>query len=102
MIYLDPPFYPISKTADFTSYTSNKFLHKEQLDLKWLIDDLTKQKIYVMLSNSDHPWIVGAYQASNYNVQFIQARRSLSSTVKSRGQINELVITNYHLVDSNL
>jgi DNA adenine methylase len=102
LIYLDPPFYPISKTADFTSYTSNKFLHNEQLNLKLLIDNLTKKKIYVMLSNSDHPWIVGAYQASNYNVEFIQARRSLSSSVKSRGQINELVITNYHLIDENL
>lgn len=102
LIYLDPPFYPISKTADFTSYTSNKFLHDEQLNLKLLIDDLTKKQIYVMLSNSDHPWIIGAYQASKYSIQYIQARRSLSSAVKSRGQINELIITNYHLVDGNL
>jgi DNA adenine methylase len=97
-IYFDPPFYPISKTADFTSYTTDKFSHDEQLKLKWIVDDLTKRKVYVMLSNSDHPWILGAYQASKYMIKEVEARRSLSSNVLSRGKINELVITNYHMI----
>ncbi|MFB0900751.1 MAG: Dam family site-specific DNA-(adenine-N6)-methyltransferase [Dehalococcoidia bacterium] len=98
-VYLDPPFYPISKTASFTSYTSKKFGEGEQLKLKLVIDELTKKQVYVMLSNSDHPWIIGAYQASGYKLQIVKARRSLSSNVSSRGKVNELVITNYHLID---
>jgi DNA adenine methylase len=64
-----------------------------------VIDELTKKQVYVMLSNSDHPWIIGAYQASGYKLQIVKARRSLSSNVSSRGKVNELVITNYHLID---
>ncbi|MDG1990609.1 MAG: Dam family site-specific DNA-(adenine-N6)-methyltransferase [Dehalococcoidia bacterium] len=98
-VYFDPPFYPISKTADFTSYTTDKFSHDAQLKLKWIVDDLTNRKVYVMLSNSDHPWILGAYQSSAYMIKEVEARRSLSSNVLSRGKINELIITNYHMIN---
>jgi len=32
-IYLDPPYYPLTKTASFTTYDKNAFLDKEQKEL---------------------------------------------------------------------
>lgn len=93
-VYLDPPFYPLSDTANFTSYTVDPFGDREQLELKWFVDDLRDQNVSVMQSNSAHPWVVGAYRASKYVVEALPARRSISARGDRRIEVDELVVTN--------
>ena len=97
LVYFDPPFHPLSATSNFTAYTSTEFGKRDQLRLKFLIDDLTARGINAMLSDSPHPWIVGLYEGSRYDVAQYPARRAINSRADRRGAIDELLVTNYAL-----
>ncbi len=95
-VYFDPPYYPVSKTASFTSYTAESFLDKEQIELRDTVLELHKRGCYVMLSNSDTPFINKIY--SNHkgiNINKVQAGRAINSKGSGRGKISEVLITNY-------
>jgi DNA adenine methylase len=92
-IYLDPPYYPLSKTSSFTSYTKFRFLKEEQEKLAEMFKKLDKRGCLLMLSNSAHPFISGLYEG--YNIRVVRANRFISCNGKARGPINELVVMNY-------
>jgi DNA adenine methylase len=92
-VYFDPPFHPLSETASFTAYTEGAFGRPEQLRLKWHMDALRERGVPVMLSNSPHEWVVGAYEASRYLVERTPARRAINSKGDRRGVIDELIVT---------
>lgn len=60
-IYFDPPYYPINTTPSFTSYTAEGFLEKEQTELRDTFVKLCEKGCFVMLSNSDTPFINELY-----------------------------------------
>lgn len=94
-IYFDPPYYPVSKTA-FTSYTSQPFLKKEQVELRDTFLTLHRRGCLVMLSNSDTPFIHQIYSKyGSFRITKVLAGRAINSDASKRGKINELVITNY-------
>ena len=92
-VYFDPPFHPLSDTANFTSYTAGTFAREDQLRLKWWMDGLRDRGVPVMLSNSPHEWMVGVYEGSHYRVERTPARRSINSKGDRRGVVDELVVT---------
>ena len=94
-VYVDPPFYPLSPTSSFTSYTGRDFGRDDQLRLKWRIDALREAGADVLLSNSPHPWVVGLYEGSRYAIERIPARRMINSRGNGRGAIDELAVTSY-------
>lgn len=92
-VYFDPPFHPLSDTANFTSYTAGAFGREDQLRLKWCMDGLRDRDVPVMHSNSPHEWMVGVYEGSHYRVERTPARRSINSKGDGRGVIDELLVT---------
>ncbi len=52
-VYMDPPYYPLSPTASFTSYTKEDFGPEEQRELAALFADAARRGARLMLSNSD-------------------------------------------------
>jgi DNA adenine methylase len=94
-IYFDPPYMPISKTSSFTSYTKDVFLENEQEKLAKVFRQLDKKGCLLMLSNSDHSHIRKLY--AGFNIQSIKARRAISCIGTKRGEIKELLITNYQI-----
>ena len=94
-VYLDPPYDPLSNTSSFTSYSKDSFAKQEQIDLRDLFVDLDKRGCYVMLSNSATYFIKDIYKG--YNLNIVRARRSINSKASERGEINEIVITNYEV-----
>ena len=91
-VYLDPPYMPISSSSSFTGYTEGGFNYISQVELKEECDRLTEQGIQFVQSNSDCEEIRELYKA--YKIKTVQAKRSINSVAKKRGEINEVLIYN--------
>src|SRR3989344_5342594 len=95
-VYFDPPYYPISKTSSFTSYTKESFLDKEQIELRDTFVELHKRGCFVMLSNSDTPFINKIYSdIRGVKINKVEAGRAINSNGSGRGKITEVLVTNY-------
>lgn len=81
-IFLDPPYYPVSKYSDFQRYTKEFFYHEDQVRLKQEFDRLVNMGCKVILTNSDHEVILDLY--SDYEIDIIETRRMISSNSKTR------------------
>lgn len=91
--YLDPPYNPLSGTANFTSYTADSFGKDDQERLAEVFRELDVRGCMVMLSNSDTELVRGLYQG--YDIRTVSARRAINCRPDRRGPISELVIRNY-------
>lgn len=94
-VYFDPPYQPISKTSSFTKYTSQDFTEKDQVRLLQCFKRLDRKGCYVMLSNSYSEFIKEIY--SEFTQHTVRARRAINCVGSSRGNVNELIITNYEV-----
>ena len=100
LVYLDPPYRPISETASFTSYNTTVFDDNEQVRLANYVDVLNDKGAKVILSNSD-PKNVNQEDDffeqlySKYKIKVVEATRMINSNSNKRGKINELLISNY-------
>ena len=92
-IYLDPPYHPITKTANFTSYSKDNFGIQDQKDLANIAKTLSKKGCKIMISNSESHFIRGLYK--DFNFHEVKANRFINCKSDARGKINELIITNY-------
>jgi DNA adenine methylase len=92
-VYLDPPYVPAGKFADFKRYNANPFGNSDHERLAEAFSDLDQRGCYVMASNSDTPLARALYQ--RWNIQVLSARRLVNKHPQGRGPVNELLITNY-------
>lgn len=92
-VYLDPPYFPLSKTSSFTSYTKTAFGEKEQRGLCAVFRKLDKLGCKVMLSNSAHTFIKKLYK--DFRIETVSANRLISCDPSTRGKISEFVVLNY-------
>jgi DNA adenine methylase len=91
--YFDPPYDPVSKTANFTSYTAGSFRDGDQRDLAGVFARLSGRGCLCMLSNSDTAFVRELYQG--YRVEVVRAKRVISRNAAGRGAVHELVVLNY-------
>jgi len=92
-IYLDPPYYPLKKGKSFTKYAKSNFLEKEQESLAEVFKELDKKGCLLMLSNSDTDFIKKLYPT--FHIDIVKANRMINCDATKRGEINEIVVTNY-------
>ncbi len=92
-VYVDPPYYPLSRTANFTSYTQEEFGDAEQEELAKLSAAAAKRGARLMLSNSDTPTTRRLY--AGFQLHTVQARRAVNCDGSKRGRISELVALSY-------
>jgi DNA adenine methylase len=95
-IYLDPPYFPLSKTSSFTKYSKGDFALMEQKRLSEVFRMLDSRGCLVMLSNSDHPVVRELYEDYMKYTVMVRAKRMINSVGNRRGPINEMVIRNYN------
>lgn len=98
LVYFDPPYHPISRTASFTSYALGRdgravFDIDEQRRLAGAFRDLDRKNCHVMLSNSDAEEIRQLYRG--FRIRVASARRAINSDASARGAVSEIVVTNY-------
>jgi len=91
-IYLDPPYFPLSDTALFTSYTKDIFDKSSQLKLFDVFKELNERGCYIMLSNSYSEFILELYK--EFKIITLKAKRNINSNSQKRGLINVVLILN--------
>ncbi len=92
-VYFDPPYDNFEGGNNFTTYTKNSFNRSEQIRLANLYKELDKRGVYVMLSNHNTKFIRELYR--DFNIKVHHARRNINSKGDGRGNVEEVVITNY-------
>lgn len=99
-VYFDPPYRPLSKTSEFTSYNEVEFNDNNQIELAEFIKHLSSKGAKVLASNSDPKntntednFFDDLYKPLNINR--VTAKRSINSKGKNRGNVSELLISNY-------
>jgi len=89
-VYLDPPYVPVSETADFASYTEKGFGMDDQRRLRDVFVRLHQRGVYAIISNSDAPELRDLFK--DFEIHEVDARRSINSKADGRGPVKELLI----------
>lgn len=95
LVYFDPPYNPVSKTADFTAYSRDGFGPDEQRELAKVFSELADRGVKVILSNSLTDFTRELYQC--FYCYEVFANRRINSNADKRGKISEVLITNFHM-----
>lgn len=95
LVYFDPPYQPVSDTANFTSYTHKSFTITDLKRLANLCLDLDSKGCKVLLSNSDSQEVAEMFTDKQWKIKKIEANRSINSNSKKRTGHFELLIKNY-------
>ena len=93
-VYFDPPYQPVSKTANFTSYTKCEFTYDDLKRLANVCQKLDKKDCNVLLSNSNTKEVKKLF-SSKWKVVEVSANRAINSNSKKRTGHTELLIKNY-------
>ncbi len=92
-VYFDPPYVPVSQSANFTGYVKGGFDLKEQERLRNVCNQLNEKGVSFLLSNSSTHIIHELYK--NYDIHTVKATRAINSNALKRGAIDEVLIRNY-------
>ena len=99
-VYFDPPYAPLTRTANFRGYTGRMFDDHDQQRLQQVVIALARRGVNVILSNSIAPSVTALYennaeaQAVGLQTWRVPARRSVNSAADRRGAIEEIVVSN--------
>ena len=95
LVYFDPPYQPISSTANFTSYTHRDFTKNDLESLVELANQLNSKGCHVLLSNSNSKTVKDYFSEKPWSIFEINANRAINSNSKKRTGHKELIIKNY-------
>jgi DNA adenine methylase len=90
-LYFDPPYDPVTPTANFTSYTAGSFGAEDQRALADAARGLVGRGCRVMLSNSDTPFIRSLYKG--FGIERVKCARAINSNAAKRGDVDEVIMT---------
>lgn len=100
LVYLDPPYRPLSNKSNFTTYAGFEFTDKHQIKLASFYKQISDKGAKAILSNSDpkneninDDFFDELY--NKFNIERIKAKRSINSNGNGRGLINEILVKNY-------
>lgn len=94
LVYFDPPYQPVSKTANFTSYTNKDFTYKDLEKLVAVSEKLSDRGCKVLHSNSNSKEVRSLF-SKGWKITEIAANRAINSDSAKRTGQTELLIKNY-------
>ncbi len=93
LVYFDPPYHPVSKTASFEGYHQGAFGEDSQRLLSEVFAKLAAKRVYVLLSNSMTGLIRELYKP--YHIDTVQAARAVNSRADKRGKVAEALVRSF-------
>jgi DNA adenine methylase len=91
-VYLDPPYLPVGKYADFKRYTKETFFEDDHRKLADAFRELSDRGCLVILSNSFHEKIAKLY--SDFHREVVEMPRFINCKGEGRGKVRELLVSN--------
>lgn len=82
IVFLDPPYVPISKNSDFKRYTKNQFYEKDHIELAEIVKELGSKGCHTILTNSNAKLVHELY--SGYDIQIHKTKRNINCRGKQR------------------
>ncbi|MDR9825456.1 Dam family site-specific DNA-(adenine-N6)-methyltransferase [Vibrio sp. FNV 38] len=90
VVYCDPPYAPLSNTANFTSYAGNGFSLDDQAALADVAEKTALERdIPVLISNHDTTLTRRLYHGAELNV--VKVKRTISRNGAGRNKVDELL-----------
>ena len=89
IVYCDPPYVPLSKTASFTQYGPFGFDNFDQIQLAKKAENLAKKGITVVISNHNTEFIRKLYSAAKITNLYVQ--RNISCKGHTRNRVKEVL-----------
>ncbi|MBC7003471.1 Dam family site-specific DNA-(adenine-N6)-methyltransferase [Photobacterium sp. BZF1] len=90
VVYCDPPYAPLSTTANFTSYAGNGFSLDDQAALADAAERAaTEREIPVLISNHDTTLTRRLYHGAELSV--VKVKRTISRNGSGRNKVDELL-----------
>lgn len=90
VVYCDPPYAPLSNTANFTSYAGNGFSLDDQAALADVAERAAVERgIPVLISNHDTTLTRRLYHGAELNV--VKVKRTISRNGAGRNKVDELL-----------
>src|SRR5699024_12518759 len=93
LVYLDPPYSPLSASSNFTASAQSGFDLQLQYRLRDFCRKLNARGVYFMQSNSSAELVFQLYK--EFNICQVQATRAINANGRGRGPVTELIIRNY-------
>jgi DNA adenine methylase len=93
-VYFDPPYQPVSETANFTSYTNRDFTYADLEKLVQVSEKLSDKGCKVLHSNSNTKEVRDLF-SKDWKVIEVEANRAINSDSAKRTGQKELLIKNY-------
>ena len=90
VVYCDPPYAPLTATANFTAYHTNSFNLEQQVLLAQKAESLMKKRIPVLISNHRTP-LTQEWYKNAAETHIVKVRRSISSNGGTRKKVDELL-----------
>ena len=90
LVYFDPPYDPVTTTANFVSYTADAFGPDDQRKLAALAHALVERGVGVVLSNSDTPFIRSLYKG--LRIDRVRCARAINCNADRRGEVDEVLV----------
>lgn len=82
IVFLDPPYLPITEYADFKRYTKEQFYEEDHIELTKEVARLSDIGCNVILTNSNHPLVHELYR--EYEIEVVATKRHISCNGKNR------------------
>lgn len=92
LVYFDPPYEPMSPTAEFAEYSAGGFDSEDQEALLEVAQELDESGVHVILSNSGVMY--DFYDEAGFYVGTEGATRAINSDATNRGTVDEIIATN--------
>ena len=89
LVYLDPPYLPVSKYADFKRYTTGQFHEADHRELAVEVQRLRDMGCHVILTNSNHPLVHKLYET--FSIQVVATKRNINKKGNLREGVDVIV-----------
>jgi DNA adenine methylase len=99
VVYLDPPYIPLTPTASFSRYAKDDFREMDQWGLAGVIKGLADRGVRVMFSNSNTELTRKIFGA-DLDLYAVNASRSIGANAASRATVEEVLGVNYPLASA--